>query len=214
MPDVTWTIKGREFIHCNCDYGCPCQFNARPSHGHCHAVAGIEIAEGYHGNTKLDGLKVACVLAWPGAIHEGRGHATPIVDGRATPEQREALLRIMSGEDTEPGATFFQVFASTYEKVNDPIFARIDLEIDVDGRTARLRVPGVIDARGEPILNPVTGQPHQARINLPNGFEYTVAEIGRGWGTATGAIELNLEDSHAHFAHLHMTGSGVVRPTP
>ena len=213
MPDVTWTIKGREFVHCNCAYGCPCQFNTRPTHGHCHAVAGIEIAEGYHGNTKFDGLRLACVLAWPGAIHEGRGHATPIVDERGTPEQREALLRIMSGEDTEPGATFFQVFSSTYEKVNDPIFARIDLEIDVDGRTARLRVPGVIDARGEPILNPVTGDQHQARINLPNGFEYTVAEIGRGWGTATGAIELDLEDAHAHFAHLHMTGSGVVRPT-
>jgi hypothetical protein len=214
MSDITWTIKGREFIHCNCDYGCPCQFNARPTHGHCQAVAGVEIAEGHHGNTKLDGLRLACVLAWPGAIHEARGHATPIVDERATPEQREALLRIMSGEDTEPGATFFQVFASTYEKVNDPIFARIDLEIDVDGRTARLRVPGVIDARGEPILNPVTGQPHQARINLPNGFEYNVAEIGRGWAKATGAIELDLKDSHAHFAHLHMTGSGVVRPAP
>ncbi len=205
-------IKGREFIHCNCDYGCPCQFNARTTHGNCHAVGGIEIAEGHHGNTKLDGLKVACVLAWPGAIHEGKGHVTPIVDQRATPNQREALLRIMSGEDTEPGATFFQVFATTYEKVNEPIFAEIDLEVDVDGRTARLNVPGVIDARGEPIVNPVTGQPHRARINLPNGFEYTVAEIGRGWTKASGAIELNLEDTHAHFANLHMTGEGVVRP--
>jgi hypothetical protein len=137
---------------------------------------------------------------------------TPIVDQRATPEQREALLRIMSGEDTEPGATFFQVFATTYETVNEPIFAEIDLEVDVDGRTARLNVPGVIDARGEPIVNPATGQPHRARIDLPNGFEYTVAEIGRGWTKASGAIELNLEDTHAHFANLHMTGEGVVRP--
>jgi hypothetical protein len=212
MPDVAWMIKGREFIHCNCDYGCPYQFNARPTHGNCHAVGGIEITEGHHGNTKLDGLKVACVLAWPGAIHEGKGHVTPIVDQRATPEQREALLRIMSGEDTEPGATFFQVFATTYETVNEPIFAEIDLEVDVDGRTARLNVPGVIDARGEPIVNPATGQPHRARIDLPNGFEYTVAEIGRGWTKASGAIELNLEDTHAHFANLHMTGEGVVRP--
>jgi hypothetical protein len=214
MPDVAWTIRGREFIHCNCAYGCPCQFNARPTQGNCHAVAGIEIAEGHHGSTKLDGLRLACVLAWPGAIHEGGGHVTPIVDERATPDQREALLRIMSGEDTEPGATFFQVFSTTYEKVNDPIFAQIDLEIDVSGRTARLRVPGVIDARGEPIVNPVTGQSHRARIDLPGGFEFTVAEVGRGWATATGAIELSLENSHAHFANLHMTEKGVVRPTP
>ena len=213
MPDVRWTIRGREFVHCNCDYGCPCQFNGRPTHGDCHAVAGIEITEGHHGETKLDGLRIACVLAWPCAIHEGRGHVTPIVDERASPEQREALLRIMSGEDTEPGATFFQVFSTTYEKVNDPIFANIVFEVDVESRTARLQVPGVIEARGEPIRNPVTGEPYRARIDLPNGFEYTLAEVGSGRAKATGAIAFELENSHAHFAELHMTEKGVVRPT-
>ena len=32
----------------------------------------------------------------------------------------------------------------------------------------------------EKIRNPVTGDTHRARINLPHGFEYEVAEIGRG----------------------------------
>lgn len=211
MTDARWEIKGREFVHCNCAYGCPCQFNARPTHGSCHAVAGIEIREGKHGSVRLDGLNIAAVLAWPGAIHEGKGQVVPIVDERATPEQREALLRIMSGLDTEPGATFFQVFSTTYEKVHDPVFAPIEFEVDVDGRTARLRVPGVIDARGEPIRNPVTGDEHRARIELPHGFEYAVAEIGHGWAKTSGAITLDMADSHAHFADLHMTGSGVVR---
>jgi hypothetical protein len=214
VADVSWSIKGREFIHCNCDYGCPCQFNGRPTHGDCHAVAGIEITEGHHGDTRLDGLRMACVLAWPGAIHEGRGHATPIIDERASHQQREALLRIMSGEDTEPGATFFNVFASTYEKVNEPIFARIEFEVDIESRTAKLTVPGVIETSGQPIRNPVTGEAHRARINLPNGFEYTVAEIGSGRAKTTCAIAFNLENTHAHFADLHMTGKGVVRPTP
>ena len=72
-------------------------------------------------------------------------------------------------------------------------------------------MPGVIDARGEPIRNPVTGLDHHARINLPQGFEYDVAEVGRGWAKTSGAIALSLEDTHAHFADLHMTHSGVVR---
>lgn len=38
----------------------------------------------------------------------------------------------------------FQVFATTYSKVHDPVFARIDCAVDVDGRTARLVVPGVV----------------------------------------------------------------------
>jgi hypothetical protein len=211
MTDTNWAIKAREFLHCNCDYGCPCQFNSRPTKGDCRGVLAIDIEQGHHGNTKLDGLKVAAVVSWPGAIHKGHGTIQPIVDERATPQQREALLRIMSGLDTEPGATIFQVFSATYDKVHDPIFKAIELNIDVEGRRATLKVPNIIEGRGEPIRNPVTGLDHQVLINLPKGFEYTTAEVGRGWTKTAGAIALNLEDSHAHFAHLHMTQSGVVR---
>jgi hypothetical protein len=211
MTDTKWTIKGREIVQCNCDYGCPCQFNARPTHGNCHAVIAVAIDEGHHGNARLDGLNIAAIATWPGAIHEGNGEVVPIVDKRATPEQRQALLRIMSGEDTEPGATFFQVFSTTFAKVHDPVVAEIDFDVDVNGRTARLKVPGMIDAHSEPIRNPVTGNEHRARIELPQGFEYAVAEIGRGWASASGPIVHNLQDSHAHFADLHMTQSGVVR---
>src|SRR5688572_22620803 len=144
-----WFIKAREFVHCNCAYGCPCQFNALPTHGHCQAVAALQIEEGRHGETDLSGTRIGMIVAWPGPIHEGKGHVVPIVDESADEAQREALLRIMSGLDTVPGATFFQVFATTYEKVHEPVFAPIDLAVDIDGRRARLRVPDWIDARGE-----------------------------------------------------------------
>ena len=210
MTDTKWTIKGREFVHCNCAYGCPCQFNALPTHGDCRAVAAIEIESGKHGDTPLDGLRIAAIWSWPGPIHEGDGQVVPIVDERASPEQRNALLRIMSGEDTVPGATIFAVFATTYSKVHDPIFAPIDFALDVDGRTARLVVPGVIEARGEPIVNPVSGEQHRARINIPDGFEYETAEVGRGWAETKGALAISLADSHAQFAPLHMNESGLV----
>lgn len=210
MAETQWMIKGREFVHCNCDYGCPCQFNSLPTHGNCEAVLALQIDEGRHGDTRLDGLKVAAVVSWPGAIHEGHGEIQPIVDERATPEQREALLRIMSGLDTEPGATFFQVFSTTYDKVHDPVFTNIDMDVDVDKRRGSVNVPGIVESRGEPIINPVSGQEHRARIDLPKGFEYSVAEIGRGWSRSAGAVRVDLQDSHAHFANLHMTGQGVV----
>ncbi|GLV23937.1 DUF1326 domain-containing protein [Sphingobium sp. Cam5-1] len=205
-----WTIKGKEFVHCNCAYGCPCQFNALPTHGHCQAVAAIDIEQGHHDGTDLSGLRIGLIVAWPGPIHEGMGEAVPIVDERADAAQREALLRIMSGLDTVPGATFFQVFATTYTKVHDPVFAPIDLRVDIDGRSAQLNVPGWIDARGEPIVNPVTGEAHRARINLPQGFEYDVCEVGRGWAQTQGPVDVQLSDSHAQFAELHLTESGVV----
>lgn len=208
--ETRWYIKGREFIHCNCAYGCPCQFNALPTHGNCKAVLSVSIEDGQHGDTDLSGLNIAGIVAWPGAVHEGRGHIVPIVDERANEKQREALLRIMSGLDTVPGSTVFQVFSTTYEKVHDPVFAPIELDIDIDRRSAHLRIPGWVEARGEPIRNPVTGEESRARINLPDGFEYDVAEQGRGWAKTSGPVDVQLEDSHAHFAKIDMNQSGVV----
>src|ERR1700730_14473607 len=138
MTDIKWTIKAREFVNCNCAYGCPCQFNALPTHGNCEAVAGMQIDKGYHGDTALDGLRFVGIFRWPGAIHEGKGEAAVVIDERATAAQRGALLRILAGPDTEPGATVFKPFASTLEKLHDPIFAPIDFAVDIDARTSRV----------------------------------------------------------------------------
>lgn len=210
MSPTRWTIQGKEFVHCNCAYGCPCQFNALPTHGHCQAVAAIDIEQGHHGDVDLSGLRIGMIMAWPGAVHEGDGAVVPLVDERADASQRDALLRIMTGLDTVPGSTFFQVFASTMSTIHDPVFTPIDLQVDIDRRSARLSVPGWIDARGEPIVNPVTGEEHRARITLPQGFEYDMCEVGRGWATTQGPVNVQLSDSHAQFATLHLTESGVV----
>ncbi len=205
-----WMLKGLNFSHCNCSYGCPCQFNGLPSKVNCQAVVGVSIDEGYHGDTRLDGLRFGGVFRWPGPIHEGHGEGVPVIDARATPKQREAILRIMSGEDSEPGATFLGVYSAMLEKVHEPVFADIELSIDVDARRARLVVPGLIEARGEPIVNPVTGKEHRVRIDMPQGFEFRLAEAGRGWAHTSGPVRIDLANSHAHFARLHITGSGVV----
>jgi len=210
MADLEWTIHAREFVNCNCAYGCPCQFNALPTYGSCAAVIGIAIERGFHGPTQLDGLKAAAIFSWPGAIHEGKGAVQVIIDRHALPQQRAALLRILSGEDTQPGATIFQVFSTVLDTVYDPIDAEIDIAVDQEKRIARLFVAGLIDSRGEPIRNPVTGAEHRARIDLPAGFEYSIAEIGRGWSVTQGSIPLTLADSHSQFAELHLSQNGVL----
>ena len=206
-----WEMRGRELINCTCEYGCNCQFNALPDKGHCHAVAGIQIEEGRHGDVRLDGLRIAAIFKWPGPIHLGNGEAIAFVEERATPDQREALLKIMSGQDTEPFATMFAVFASTLSKFHDPVFTDIDLSIDVEGRTGRLSVPGYIEMSGRPIRNPVSGAETRAQIVLPDGFEYEIAEVGSASSRTTGPVEVHIEDKYAQFAHLHFNNQGVVR---
>ena len=207
---ISWRIVGEETGTCNCAWGCPCQFNALPTHGNCWAVVGIQIDKGYHGGTSLDGLKVAGIFKYPGAIHMGNGEAVPIVDKRADAMQREALLRIMSGQDTKPGATMFQVFFSMLSKVHDPVFAEIDFAVDIDKRRAKLNVPGYIEQRGEPIVNPVSGAEHRIRIEPVGGFEFKVAEIGRGWTKTSGPITYELSDSYGQFAELHLCQDGII----
>ena len=207
-----WEFKGRELVNCTCEYGCNCQFNALPDKGHCHAVAGIVIDEGYHGETRLDGLKIGAIFKWPGAIHEGNGEALAFVDQRATDEQRNALLRIMTGQDTDPFATMFAVYASTVTTMHEPVFTDIDFEVDVAGRTGRLRIDGYIEMQGEPIRNKVTGEESRAQIVLPAGFEYEVADIGSASSRTTGGpVQVEFSDTYGQFANLHLNSQGVVR---
>jgi hypothetical protein len=208
---TSWEFEGRELINCNCAYGCPCQFNALPTHGNCEAMGGIAVDKGHYGDVPLDGLKLALVMQWPGPIHEGKGKCQPIVDARANSQQREALLKIMSGQDTEPFATMFSVFATTFETVFDPVFTEIDFEVDVDARRGKIKVPGIFEVEGQPIRNPVTGQEHRARIDLPHGFEYEIAEIGSASGRSRGKLAIELKDSYAQFARLHLNNTGPVR---
>jgi len=206
-----WEIQGSELINCNCAYGCPCQFNALPTRGFCEAMGAIAIDKGHFGDVRLDGLKIGVVFQWPGAIHEGKGKCQPILEARAGAQQREALLKIMSGQDTEPFATMFAVFATTLEKVFDPIFTTIEYAVDVDARRGRVRAEGVFELDGEPIRNPVTGQEHRARIDLPHGFEYELAEMGSASSRSRGNLAFELKNSYAQFARLHMNNKGPVR---
>jgi hypothetical protein len=54
----------------------------------------------------------------------------------------------------------------------------LEIETDREQRRARVIIPDILASRVEPILNPVTGEEHRARIVLPNGFEYKEAEVG------------------------------------
>lgn len=206
-----WKLKGREFSNCNCDYGCNCQFGGLPDKGSCQAVFAMTIDDGIHGDTDLSGLNIAALFRWPGPIHEGKGECAAFVDERASEAQRGALLTIMTGGDTDPFATVFAVFASTIETMHDPGFVPIEFDVDIDARKGRLRIPGKVEMDGEPIRSPVDGSQVRARIDLPNGFEYELAEIGSGTSRSIAPMVLEHANSYGQFAHLHLDSHGVVR---
>lgn len=211
MALVDWFIQGVEFASCNCDWGCPCQFNAPPSRGHCRALTFVQVNRGRYGEVPLDGLRWGMLAAWPGPIHLGDGRMQVVVDQQADRRQRLALEAIAQGRDTEPGTLVWQIFSTTISSYLPTLARPIQLEVDVDARMASLYVPDVVQGSADAIPNPKTGAPHRARVTLPMGFEYTDAEFASGRVVAEGAIPLELVDTHAHLAHIHWTTHGVVR---
>jgi len=206
-----WEVHGVGFGNCNCDYGCPCQFNAPPTDGYCAGAEASEIRRGHYGDVPLDGLRVAAMYRWPGPVHEGNGTMQLIIDEGASREQRRALIAIMSGEDTEEMATRWAVYAAMCPTRPEPLFRPIEIAIDIAARRARVHVPGCFESRGEPILNPVTGKEHRVRIELPDALESILLEVGRGWTRAEGAFDVNFEDSFGAFSEIHLSHRGVIR---
>lgn len=207
-----WMIRGKEYSNCNCAYGCPCQFGSPSTYGTCEAVLGGIIEEGNFNDTKLDGLKWAMLVKWPGKIADGNGKQQAFIDESADADQREALRKILHGEATEPGATHFFVYNSTMSEVLETQYVPIELSIDIEARQGKLVIKGIVESVGTPIISPSTGEPTVARINLPNGFEYTVAEMGSGKTKSTApGLELDLDGTYGQFNILHMNQSGVIR---
>ena len=105
MPQVDWYIEGIEFGSCNCDYAGPCQFESRPTRGHCRGFEAVRIDGGHFGDIQLGGLCAALIYAWPGPIYEGNGEIQAVIDERANTEQRRALATVLYGGETGEAVT-------------------------------------------------------------------------------------------------------------
>lgn len=145
---------------CNCDWGCPCQFNAKPTHGNCEGLSGIHIIDGsYDYNAiRLNGLNIAFIGSWPGPIHEGHGEASYYIDYRANDTQFNALSEIILGKAGNGGP--FALYSSVIEEFDEVKRARIRFE--VKGVRSHITIDNngddIVDAWLEPIRNPVTGK--------------------------------------------------------
>ena len=165
-----WQIHAYFLDACNCDWGCPCQFNAKPTHGNCEGVAGYHILNGNYENVnrvKLDGFNMALIASWPGPIHEGHGKASYYIDNRTNEEQFETLSNIITGK---AGGGPFALYASTIDDFQEP--KRANVKFQAKDIRSYVKVGGnIAEALLEPIRNPVTGKVHRAIIEIPEAFE-------------------------------------------
>lgn len=208
---IPFEIHGMEYGNCNCAYGCPCQFNALPTHGDCQYLLFARVDSGFYGDTSLDGVVFAMFGKFPGAVHEGNGTQQLVIDESADDAQRAAIRTIIYNEEPYELKFHWAVYNAMSTSSLEPIITKIAFEADIEERTATGSAPGLFESKASPILNPVTGAEHRAQIVLPHGFEYTVAEMGSGTSTTQDPVPLHFADSYAQFNELHINQDGVIR---
>jgi hypothetical protein len=167
-----WHLRGHVILACNCDYGCPCNFNGLPTTGKCEGNWNWHIEEGRYGNVPLAGLTFGVAVNWPGAIHEGNGEALIVLDEQADDDQRNALLTLLSGQAGGP----WKIIATTISTIHGPEF--VPYEVTVNSFESRVRGGDFITLQMEPVRNKVTGVAVHPRAVLPEGFVFTEGDLG------------------------------------
>jgi hypothetical protein len=166
-----WQLKGTLLIACNCDFGCPCNFNALPSRGKCEGGWIWHVDKGTVGDVSLDGLSFTVHSNWPGAIHDGGGRALSLYDERADERQVEAITSLVRGELGGP----WGIFINTYELL---AIRPEPFELHLDGVHSNARVGDAITLRMTTIKNPVTGAEVHPGAVLPEGLVCKEASFG------------------------------------
>jgi len=212
MRVPSWKMKGQYIKNCSCLATCPCDTIGEPApNNFCEGVVGMNIQEGNFDGVSLSGLRWAAVVHFPGAVHEGNGTLEAFVDERASQEQRDALLTILTGK---AGGPFFEVIAEFVTTIHGPHFIGIDFEFDKDNRRARISIPGFLETVSEPLasLDPrAAGGENRVIVRMPGGIEYKEMDVARTRTLkSTGAIKFDWQKTHSSLADVEQTDKGLV----
>ena len=206
MATPAWKISGDYLEACSCDSLCPCPtsgMGARPTQGYCNAGLVFHVERGSYGRTALDDLSFAVLLHTPGAMNAGNWTVGLVVDERATPEQREALTTIASGQGGGPMAAVGPLVGTFAGVEAKPI------RIERDGMRRSASIAGLLDiavegipgaSPAEPIYLDNVGHPAASRLALAKASRGHMHAFGIEWDDTTGKV-------NGHFAPFSWSSS-------
>ena len=198
-----WRLKGTVVVACNCDYGCPCNFNALPSKGKCEGGWIWHVEDGSFGDTSLDGLTFSVLVNWPGAIHEGNGEGIVLVDERADEAQQEAIATIVRGDVGGP----WGILAWTWPTVHGPKL--VPFEVELNGIESRIKAGDSAAIESTAIKNPVTGAEVHPGGVLPEGLIFKRGDFGSSAVfSVTDEIQLDYPGQYTAVAPFEYSGPG------
>jgi hypothetical protein len=201
-----WNFEAEYFTFCNCDWGCPCNFNARPTQGNCHGVQAWRIRTGTFGETALDGVVFVGAYFFPGLIEEGNGTTRYYVDEQATPQQRQAIEAIASGTH---GGGILEVLAAMTTTFYPLRVAKIDLHIE--SPKAWLKVEDILEGEADALSYP-DGTVILPSFTLPHGIEFkaALATNAKKWWIRDEELLASHRNTYAAVTTVKLSDEGCV----
>jgi len=164
-----YSLKGHLLSGCNCDWGCPCNFEIAPSYGNCEGSYFWHVETGHYDGVSLDNTTFGQFALFPEAVHLGNGTGYYVIDEQLSSDQRRAVETIL--QEVPPFGIFHELCPNFLG------FAYKPFDLKLDGINSSLKIPGVMDLRLGAMKNPVTGEDEFATLTKPTGFTANVTEL-------------------------------------
>jgi hypothetical protein len=148
------------------------------------------------------------MVHWPKALHYGNGTAVVFIDDAADDAQREALVKILSGE---AGCPLFEILSEIVTTVHGPHYVPIEWEFDQEARSARLAVEGKFETESRPLTIPATDDKQRIRVQMPGGLEYKEAEVAlTALLSSSAEVKFDWKGTHSSLATVEHTDEALV----
>jgi hypothetical protein len=167
-----WRLSGTVIVSCNCDFGCPCNFNALPTKGKCEGGWTWHVEDGRFGDVPLVTMNFGLYVKWPGAIHHGNGEGVFLIDEHADARQEEAIATLVKGGHGGP----WGALAWTWPTLHGP--KRVPYDVRLDGIRTVVKAGSSLVVESTTIKNPVTGADAHPGVVLPEGLIVKRADLG------------------------------------
>jgi hypothetical protein len=156
-----WAISGTYLEACNCEVICPCRrvggrAGGRSTYGTCQGALSWAVLDGRAGDVDLSGLGAVLVLSYDDDEPGSPWTYFLYVDERGSDRQREALVRILTGE---LGGTAKRQFPWAFKESRPLGWRAAPIEIQHTSRRGWFRAGEQVTLRvGDPVADqePVT----------------------------------------------------------
>jgi hypothetical protein len=200
-----WHVRGLMSDACQCAVFCPCEFNEKPTFGHCDDTAIMHIEEGRFDHIDLDGQRLVVTFQSP----EGErlfdtigdlNFARIFVPDDTTDAQFEALEAVA-------GRVFGALVTGMHRLAEDQTVHRVPMQIDLEPLRHRVTIPGILELDVEAITggdgeNPMVLQ----NIGGPEFGDVIVAKSHR-YRYTYGGVDWNYSGRSASFRTFDLSGN-------